>query len=267
MDMMNDVRSRESPKCLNHLGTSQSNHFAFSPDQDKRRWHDSSLPLEALNCHMPSSGADSVQSHLSSIKMEIMGPGSGSTLSASRFKDLESLEYNCKKVQRRLFDLELPAEKYIDHEEEGQGTSGGSGLESYLSNRNRKVTCDKNGKFSVQSDLCSGWNGDALSSNMSLRRTQGFADLNKPIQVEEASATASVDILRNITYSKEEMQRQDLSANSYSGFQKLASELSQSPCKQKDEGIGQCSPHLNNGRRQRGWLPLNHGDDMSSYGF
>ncbi|CAK7322993.1 unnamed protein product [Dovyalis caffra] len=262
MDIMNEVRSKESVICLDRIGTSQSNPFAFPPEEEHRRWHNSSLPLVAMNCHIPSaSGADSAQSHFSSINVQNTQSGCGSTHDGSRIKDDVSLEYKHKKLQRRLFDLELPAEKYINDEEEGQGAFGGSGVETHTPNWNCEVTYEKNGHMSTPSSVYSGCNGDAFSSNMHLRRNQGFTDLNEPFKVEGAYVTTSFDTPGKVTHAKEEIQGQDLSANSCSGFQCKGS---QRPFKVKNEGIGQCNLHLDNEWGKRGRPPLNFNAGQTS---
>ncbi|XP_065855999.1 uncharacterized protein [Euphorbia lathyris] len=249
-DMMNEVRSKEPHNYLKTNGTSQSRFFAIPSSEDKNRWHDSSLPPVALTNHIPSSalGADSIQSQLSSMKLKTMESGCGNIHKGSRSNEYDFVESKCKKLQRRLFDLELPADECVIDEEEGQGASGGSGVESCPPNRN----CEKNSNISLQSGAYSICNGDALSSCVNLKRNTGFADLNEPVLFEEASGTASVDILGNITCSTENMQRRDLSASSCSGI--LAKETSQSPSKEKD-GVGVSNLRLENGNGKGGWPP------------
>lgn len=276
MDMMTEVRSKELHRHQNPMpmGASQSSLFDFPSADDRKRWHDSSLPLVGFSHHMPStSTADSIQSRFSFMNVEKMQSGCGSTHNGSRFKNHESLESKCKKLERRLFDLELPADKYINDEDEGQGASGRSGVENYPSNRSHKFTCENDGNVSTQNAAHSSCNGDASSPNMFLRRTKDFTDLNEPIQVEEASGTASVDILGNVTCSKDRIQRWDLSPNSCSGFPCLGKEISQNPCKGKDEGISVCNLHLDKEKRLKGWLPytVNPGKDsvilLGCFGF
>ncbi|XP_011035821.1 PREDICTED: uncharacterized protein LOC105133492 [Populus euphratica] len=256
MDIMNEVRSKESVICLDRMGTFQSNPFAFPPEGDGRRWHDSGLPLVAMNCHIPSaSGADSVQSHFSSINLQNMQSGCGSTHYGSRIKYDVSLEYNHKKLQRKLFDLELPAEKYINDAEEEKGAFGGSGLESDPPTWNLIATCEKNGNMSTLSSVHSSCNGDTFSSNTG--RTRGLTDLNEPFQVEETYDTTPFDTLGKVTSLKEEIQERDLSANSCSGFQSLAKEVSQRPCKEKKEGLSQGNMLLDNEWENKGRPPFN----------
>lgn len=253
MDIMNEVRSKQSVICLDHVGTLQSNPFAFPHEGDRRRCHNPSLPLVAMNCHIPSaSGADSVQSHFGSINVQNMQSGCGSTHDGSRLKD----EYKHKKLQSRLFDLELPGDKYINDEDDARGAFVGSGVETHPPNWNCNVTCEKNCNMSTPSSVHSGCNGDAFSSIIHLRRTRGFTDLNEPFKVEEAHGTISFDTLGKATYSKEEIQGRDLSAKSCSGFQCLAKEVSQKH-KEKDEGISQCNQHLDKEWGKKGRPPLN----------
>jgi hypothetical protein len=119
--------------------------------------------------------------------------------------------------------------------------------------------------MSTPSSVYSGCNGDAFSSITHLRRTPGFTDLNEPFKVEEAHGTISFDTLGKSTYSKEEIQGRDLSANSSPGFQCLAKEVSQRH-KEKDEGISQCNQHLDKEWGNKGRPPLNFnpGKDLLS---
>ncbi|KAF2299395.1 hypothetical protein GH714_031821 [Hevea brasiliensis] len=255
MEMMNEVRSEQPQKHLKPMGTSQSSFFAFPSLDDKNRWQDSSLPLVDFSHHIPSaSGADSIQSHFSSMNVNILQSCCGSTQNGSRSKEYESLEFKRKNLQRRLFDLELPADEYMNDEEEEQGASGGSGVESCPANRNCDIACEKNGNLSTHSGAYSICNGDASSSNMNLKRNLGFTDLNEPVQIAEASGTASVDILGNFISFREGIQRIDLSASSCSGF--LAKETSQSPPKEKYEGVNARDQHLEDEKRQKGGSPF-----------
>ncbi|XP_012084767.1 uncharacterized protein LOC105644113 isoform X2 [Jatropha curcas] len=266
-DMMNEVTKREPHKHFKPMETSQSSFFAFPSVDDKSRCYSSSLPLVDFSHRMQSpSGADSIQSHFSSMDVKIMQSGYGSTLNGSRSKECESLEFKCKKLQRRLFDLERPAEEYINGEDEGQGASGGSGMENCPPHRNCELACEKNGNLSTRSCAYSMCNGDASSSNMNLKRKMTITDLNEPVQVGEASGTDSVDILGNITCSREGLRNIDLSASNCSGF--LAKEASRTPLKVKDEG-GVCSLHSENEKRQRRWLPspCNSGQTTSNINF
>ncbi|KAJ6396385.1 hypothetical protein OIU77_021421 [Salix suchowensis] len=252
MAIMNEVQNKQSVICLDHVGTLQSNPFVFPHEGDQKRCHNTGLPLVAMNCHIPSaSGADCVQSHFGSINIQC-----GSTHDGSRLKDDIPLEYKHKKLQRRLFDLELPGDNYINDEDDTRGAFVGSGVETHPPNRNCKVTSEKNCNMSTPSSVSSGCNGDAFSSIIHLRRAQDFTDLNEPFKVEEAYGTISFDTVGKATYSKEEIQGRDLSANSCSGFQCFAKEVSQRR-KEKDEGISQCNLHLDKEWGKKGRPPLN----------
>ncbi|KAG5226968.1 inorganic phosphate transporter [Salix suchowensis] len=254
MEIMNEVRSKGSVICLDPMRTFQSNPLTFSPKGDGIRWHDSGLPLVTMNCHIPSaSGADSVQSHFSSINLQNMQSGCGSTHNVSTIRYDVSLEYNHKKLQRKSFDLELPADKYINDAEEEKGAFGGSGLESDPPNWNCRVTCEKNGNMSTLSSVHSSCNGDTFSSNTG--RTQVVTDLNKPFQVEEAYDTTP--FLGKVTYFKEEIQGRDVSANSCSGFQSMEKEVSRRPFKEKEEGLSQQNMLLDNEWGNKGRPPFN----------
>ncbi|KAJ6421598.1 hypothetical protein OIU84_028885 [Salix udensis] len=220
MEIMNEVRSKGSVLCLDPMRTFQSNPLTFSPKGDRIR-----------TCNLDVV----LRRDVSTIKYDV------------------SLEYNHKKLQRKLFDLELPADKYINDAEEEKGAFGGSGLESDPTNWNCRVTCEKNGNMSTLSSVHSSCNGDTFSSNTG--RTQGVTDLNKPFQVEEAYDTTP--FLGKVTYLKEETQGRDLSANSCSGFQFMEKEVSRRPFKEKEEGLSQQNMLLDNEWGNKGRPPFN----------
>ncbi|KAJ6753103.1 hypothetical protein OIU74_027876 [Salix koriyanagi] len=225
IEIMNEVRSKGSVICLDPMRTFQSNPLTFSPKGDG----------------------------ISSINLQNMQSGCGSTHNVSTIKYDVSLEYNHKKLQRKLFDLELPADKYINDADEEKGAFGGSGLESDPPNWNCRVNCEKNGNMSTLSSVHSSCNGDTFSSNTG--RTQGVTDLNKPFQVEEAYDTTP--FLGKVTYLKEEIQGRDLSANSCSGFQSMEKEVSRRPFKEKEEGLSQQNMLLDNEWGNKSRPPFN----------
>ncbi|XP_062106573.1 uncharacterized protein LOC133817936 isoform X2 [Humulus lupulus] len=191
-DMMNEFQSKEQIKHLIPSGTSQSSMFqsGFSTEDDKRSWYISNLPGAGSGCGRPSSSsADVIQIHQSHMHEKTTLSTYGLSQNSARLKDCESLDFKCKKAQRRLFDLEVPADEYIDDETETNGELEISRTESCLINNGNEVTvaADKN-VFKHTGD-----NGNTLTSNLYSGRTHYLADLNEPIEVEEVPASASVD--------------------------------------------------------------------------
>uniref|UniRef100_A0A5B6YXA3 DUF863 domain-containing protein n=1 Tax=Davidia involucrata TaxID=16924 RepID=A0A5B6YXA3_DAVIN len=255
-DLMNEIKRREIHKCPKSAETSQSSLFQFHiPFKDaKKTWHVSNLPFVDSTFGGPStSGTHSIQSSLSFVK----GKNTSSPFpSQDRVfsKDCETLDSKCNMLQKRLFNLELPAD-YMNNEEKQlqERVSGMSGVESYPFNRKFEVVRDRNVNLSLGSGLKSGCNGDASRCNLYLKRTCDMTDLNEPIQVEETSISASVDNVGNISCREEEIQRRDVSVNSNSGFCILSKESSQSSLVGRDGGIwlnNLCSENKRNQKEQ-----------------
>lgn len=176
---MNEIKWKEEQ--VNHLmpvGTSQTSLFSsdFPSKDDKRSWFFSSFPLVSSNYGRPSSSsADIGQCPQSFMKEK-------TTQTRCNLTENESLDLKCKKPQRILFDLELPANEYMNDETEAQGEFAVSKTESYIFNKSNEVTQDGEKK---------------LSNHTYTGKTYTLADLNEPVEVEEVSASASVDNLGN----------------------------------------------------------------------
>lgn len=217
-DLMNDIKSK-SHKHLILAGTSQSN--PFPSEDEKKRWHISSLSLDYTYGRPATRSVDIIPSHFNPEEGKIMQSSCGHTQSGVRQKDHESLEPKSGKLQRRLFDLEIPADEYMESKGEEQKDSGDLREQSYPPNS--FIAHKREENLSISIGVSSSCSADAFSSSVHLRKAPGLADLNATIQVEEACASA---ILGNNTSSKEEVQRQDSSPSTYSSLQCLAKEFS-----------------------------------------
>lgn len=241
-DLMNEIKSKDLLKHLISTGSSQSSLFSshITSDDAKKTWHISDSPMVDSICGRPSMSCfDIIQSPYSLVKGKIMAVNGVHTQNGVKLKDSEILESHGKKLHKRLIDLELPADDYISNEEEQleEKVSELSRVESYSHNRNFKVTCDSNLKLYVAGGMISDCNGEVSRSHLYSRETHGFTDLNEPIQVEEASTSASIDIIGDITCSKDEVRRQDLSVNSHSEPQCFSKEFSQNPRTGSNESL------------------------------
>lgn len=270
-DLMNEIKSKELLKHSIPAGASQSSLFSsrITSDDAKKTWHIPDSPLvDSTSGRRSMSCTDSIQSPFSFIKGKIMQANGVHTQNGGKLKDCEVLESHSKKLHRRLIDLELPADDYISNEEEQleEKVSGLSRVESYSHNRNCKVPCESNVNLYIAGGMSSGCNGEASRSHLYSRESHGLTDLNKPIQVEEASTSASVDILGDITCSKEEVRRQDLSVNSHSDSQCLSKEFSQNLHRGSNESICLNNLHLENERYQKEWLSYKFGAGLTRSG-
>lgn len=173
-ELMNDIKRKEQVNHLMPIGASHSSPFlsGLPSEDDKRSWFFSSFPLVSSNYGRPSSSSANVsQSPQSFTKEKIMQSRCNLAIN-------ESLDLMCQKPRRLLFDLELPANEYMNDETEEQGEFVVSKTESHLLNKST--------------------NGEKTLSNQTFaRRTHNLADLNEPIDVEEVSASASIDNLGN----------------------------------------------------------------------
>ncbi|KAF8408161.1 hypothetical protein HHK36_007303 [Tetracentron sinense] len=239
-DLMDEIKSKELHKHPLPVEKSQSSSFSSQmPSEDAQKtWHIPSLPLTNSVCSRLSiSGADNIQSPLSFIKGKSIQAGPVPSQNGGSLKDCELLESKGKKLWRKMFDLQLPADEYIDGEErkqfEEEKVSGVSEVASYPP----KINCE----VAAESDLC-------------LRRT--LADLNEPIEVEEATASAFVDFLGPVTCHRE-IQGQDLSVKRNSGFRDMPTKFSQNTQKVMGNGSRSNILHLENEGSRQEWLSYN----------
>lgn len=239
-DLMNEIQCKKLYENSITLERSESNLFPSCnlSDDAKSMSGIQNIPSMDFTRNRPSMlGTASIQPTLSPMKGNIKLADSGPTQNGVRLEDCNSFESRCKKLQRRLFDLEVPADKYIDHDEEQleERVSRVSGMGSYPLSVEHEVTRNRDVNLFHGSDANSGCNGNSSSSNLRLWN-QGLTDLNKPIQVKEASTSVSTDIIGNVDCSKEEVRRQDSFVTSNSSFHFLSNEFAKNSQKGRDGG-------------------------------
>ncbi|CAN4124556.1 unnamed protein product [Withania somnifera] len=206
-DMMDELRRKEMHKLRSSMEPScSSSHLGPQvPSEDVRKWHITNFPLENSSYTRPStSGTEIIYSPFSSSKGDGVQPGQVQKQNGYSSKSSDALETRPSKVRKKLFDLDLPANDYIDTEEGGKlRHNDGSLHPSYPTNGNYVVTQESGTKF-----FLGGGNGakgdsrkDALTSNSCLRSSIGLADLNEPAQLDEASDL--VDFLSYVNNHKE----------------------------------------------------------------
>ncbi|XP_061369674.1 uncharacterized protein LOC133312490 [Gastrolobium bilobum] len=198
-DMMNEFKRKELHR--NQIPVEAS--FSTAPlssqitAEDGQKWHISGFPVGNSTCAKTSvSGTEGIHSPVGSIKGISMQAGPISSPNGGSSKDVEVLESRPSKVRRKMFDLQLPADEYIDTEEsEKLSDEKISGPTLFLPDKN----C-KNGKDGDIKHFCcnggkTGTQEDTSRSEQSLRRRNGLADLNEPVQVEETSDSPYTHIL------------------------------------------------------------------------
>ncbi|KAJ1395916.1 hypothetical protein SESBI_33002 [Sesbania bispinosa] len=191
-DLMDEVKMKELHKTQMSVETSFSTgHLASQiTSEDGKKWHIPSFPIIGSSaCARPSiSGVEGIHSPMGSNKGISKQPCLFPSPDGSSSKDVEVLESRPSKVRRKMFDLHLPADEYLDTEEtERFSDEKISGTTKFLPDRScthgkiddAKLFCDNGGKTGSQEDTS--------RSEQSLRSRNGLADLNEPFQVEETN--------------------------------------------------------------------------------
>lgn len=173
-DMMEDVKRMELRK--HQISIEPSSSSSHLPSQmlskDAYKWHIPSLPLPNSSYAKPSAvGAhEIINSPLSCTKGYNTPADRVPSQNGCSSDDCEVLESRPSKVRKKLFNFQLSADDYIDTEEAQQ----------LHVNKISEIPCyTPNGTHRVAAE----------------RSSLGLADLNEPIQVDEAHGPTSVDFL------------------------------------------------------------------------
>ncbi|KAL2484681.1 Plant protein of unknown function (DUF863) [Abeliophyllum distichum] len=191
-DMMEEIKKNELHKHQANMEPSSSSsslHGSQMPSEDARKRKMTGFPLLNSGYGRTSVlGVEIVTSPSSCTNGNNKHTGHFPFHHGCSSKDTEALDLRPSKVRKKLFDLQLPADQYIDTED-GERIQEGKecGILSYTPNGVQKVAPDSGRKFFL--------GGDASASSSCLRRSIGLADLNEPIPVEEVMAPSSVDFL------------------------------------------------------------------------
>ncbi|XP_073130319.1 uncharacterized protein [Henckelia pumila] len=189
-DMMEEVKRKELHKQRASIEPSSSSSLQGfrMPSNDARKWHMAGFPL-----------SNSGQGRTSILGVEVVtSPVSctnGNENQTSQFlfpnrstsKDCEALDSRPLKVRRKLFDLQLPAEEYVDSEE-------GENLQEYKVNARIEP---ENNFLRSHAGVKANCPIDASTSDSCLRSSVGLTDLNKPLQIEESMSPLLVDFHGN----------------------------------------------------------------------
>ncbi|XP_059655759.1 uncharacterized protein LOC132302810 isoform X2 [Cornus florida] len=198
-DMMDEIKKREAHKQWISIDTSSSSTPLPSqmPSEEVQKWHITSFPLaSSVSARQSVSGAEIINSPVSCTKGDGMQTGPSPSQNGCSSKDCEVLESRPSKVRKKLFNLQLPADEYIDTEEGEQSLDNKTSyILSYSPNTNHNVAHESGVKLFLGAEVKNDCQVDASRSGSCLRRSIGLADLNEPLQLEEASVPASVDFL------------------------------------------------------------------------
>ncbi|XVE53165.1 hypothetical protein DITRI_Ditri02bG0181900 [Diplodiscus trichospermus] len=193
-DLMDEIKKKELQK--NGIPIEPS--LSSSPlalqitTEEAHKWHIPSFPVANSVCGRPSiSGVEDSHSPLTSMKGSSIQVGPVLSQNGGNSKDVEVLDCRPTKVRRKMFDLELPADQYIDTEEAEQFRDDTtSGMSSYLPNGKGKIEHESGGKLFHGDIEKTGCQGDASRSDSCLRGKNSSADLNEPVLIEESNGSA-----------------------------------------------------------------------------
>ncbi|TYH96587.1 hypothetical protein ES332_A12G187200v1 [Gossypium tomentosum] len=191
-ELMDEIKKKDLQKNRFPVETSLSPSLLASQitTEDAHKWHIPGFPAANSLCGRPSvSGVEDSHSPLSSVKGSSSQAGTFRSQNGGNSKDVKVLECRPTKVRRQMFDLQLPAEEYIDTEEAEQFRDDtASGTSSYLPNGNGKIGPASDGKlFHIGKTDCL---EDASRSDSCSRGKTSLADLNEPAQFEETDGSA-----------------------------------------------------------------------------
>lgn len=211
-DLMDEFRRKEQIKRRIPYETSSSSSPVPSQLQyeDVQRWNGPTFPLSNSVCGRPLiSVPDAVHSSPYSAKGKSIQAGPSTLPNCYSPKNSES-ESRPTKLRRRMLDLQLPADEYIDTDEVEQSNDvKDSDNISPSPDKNRKFATG-NGKLSMVYPGKTECQGDASRSDLHVSKSRALADLNEPLHVEEATSVSSVDFL-HCGGSRRDVQFGDLS--------------------------------------------------------
>ncbi|XP_022776803.1 LOW QUALITY PROTEIN: uncharacterized protein LOC111318296 [Durio zibethinus] len=203
-DLMDEIKKKELQKNRVHIEPSLSSSPLASQitTEDAHKWHIPSFPVANSLCGRPSiSGVEDSHSPLSSKKGSSIQAGPFLSQNGGNSKDIEVLECRPTKVRRKMLDLQLPADEYVDTEEAEQFRDDtASGMSSYLPNGNGKIGPESGGKLLHGDGGKNDCQGDASRSDSFLRGKNSLADLNEPVQIEETDGSAYSHFLGHDPY-------------------------------------------------------------------
>lgn len=234
---MDEMRRNELYKNELRLETSKSNSVLshVSSEYAQKTCHAPSLPWVNPACGgLSISGAENVQFPLSSIQGKSTQVTPDPAQTEDCLKDFELLESKCKKIGKKVLDLQLPAYVYVDSEEEESLEDGKVpkvfDLSSYTSKGITQFVCNGDvNPFHGSNELKDVFCEEASTSV--LKKSTALADLNEPVKFEEEAASKS-DFVGPT--SCRESPCLDVSPKTKSTFQISSEEIIQSTCTRWD---------------------------------
>ncbi|KAJ8760943.1 hypothetical protein K2173_021981 [Erythroxylum novogranatense] len=213
-DLMAEAKRKELPRnCIHFEGPLSSPLVSQITCEDGRKWHIPSFPLgNSVGARKSTSGIDDIHSPLSSMKGSSIQISPWPSQNGGSPKDVEILEIRPTKARKKMFDLQLPADEYIDKDEREQLRDDNlSGISSYLSNKYHRIASESGKDLFPGDGVKNGFQGDNFQSKSFLRNKSNVADLNEPVEVEGTHASPYVNLLIS-TSSRGELQRHEEAA-------------------------------------------------------
>ncbi|XP_052179942.1 uncharacterized protein LOC127793185 isoform X2 [Diospyros lotus] len=186
-ELMDEIRRAEIAKQNLQLQRSQSNSLS-----DQRQWQTPGLPWVNLAASRPSfSTAENFQSTSSFIERKSTRAELDTVLAEA---NLEERKLWHSKSKKKMLDLELPADEYIDSEEEdlygNEKASKGPELPCYSSKKlpedSRKSDLKLFPCSNLPNSIC---HGGSSRPDPFFRITNDFIDLNEPVWLKAAAAS------------------------------------------------------------------------------
>lgn len=161
--------------------------FSQVTSEDGRKWHVSGFPAgNSAYAKASVSGAAGVHSSLGSIQ------GTSNRACPFPSPDVGMIESTRpSKVRRKMFDLSLPADENVDSDESDEK------LSDEKTSASRFFLADKSCKIGKGEDGGKACCRDTSTSEKSLMRRNGLADLNEPAQVDETYESPYVRVPSN----------------------------------------------------------------------
>lgn len=177
--------------------------IALSQSSSQKSLQAPSLPLVDLShTRMSVSGPGHTQSPVSVVQGKNMQAFPYPARSEGCSKDVQIFESKCKKVGKKILDLQLPADEYIDSEEcellDNEKIAEVPEVTSHPLRRLPQDMCNSDGKPVLEgTGLNSVFYGDApspasvLNKLRGLEKLKGSTDLIEPEKLEEEAAPMS----------------------------------------------------------------------------
>lgn len=190
-DLMDEVRRKEALKTRMPVETSLASSPLVSQitSEDTWRRHIPGFPFPNPNYARPSM--EGIHSPINSMKGHSTPPATFASPNGGIFKTSEAPDRRPSKVRRKMIDLQLPADEYIDTDDREQVDCGKE--MSNFPNQDCKfgfpnavniVRGDSGKTNSV---------GHASESGLHAKKLN-MADLNQPIEVDETNASPYIDL-------------------------------------------------------------------------